>query len=54
MKLLQDNKLWEDDNLISQASEKFGNSQVIAALKQKSLTNNNVKAYLAAVESYQN
>lgn len=37
-RLLQDEKLWEDNYLIEVASESFGNQEVMAALEKESLT----------------
>ena len=52
-KLLKDEELWgEDDCLISEASNRFGAEIVWQALKERSQTNLNVKAYLGAVISH--
>ncbi|MGL4881893.1 MAG: hypothetical protein ACRC8K_12630 [Waterburya sp.] len=50
-KLRQDEELWEDDYLISQAGDRFGKKTVIKALEERSPININVKAYLDAVQS---
>lgn len=52
-RILQDCELWEDDNLIAQARESYGSEEVTLALEKGSLHNLKVKAYLDAVQAYQ-
>lgn len=54
MRLLKDDELWEDDYLISEASERLGRKIVIETLEKESLSNPNIKAYLDAVKTNQN
>lgn len=51
-KLLKDEELWEDDSLISEASDRFSAEIVWHALEERSKINLNVKAYLDEVISY--
>ena len=52
-RLLKDDELWEDDWLISQASERFGKETVIETLEKEALSDRNISAYLDAVKTYQ-
>jgi hypothetical protein len=45
--------LWEDNYLISEASDRFGKETIMKILEERSQTNSNIKAYLDAVNSYQ-
>ena len=51
-RLLKDEELWEDDWLISQASERFGKETITKALEKESLCDRNISAYLDAVKIY--
>ena len=45
-KLLADPKHWEDDNLVSEASELYGKEAVVAALSERAEISANVRAYI--------
>lgn len=53
-RLLKDDDLWEDDWLISVASERLGKEIVRETLEKQSLSNPNIKAYLDAVKNHHN
>ena len=52
-KLLQDDELWEDDWLISQARENYGADRVNSALEQAAANSIEIEAYLNAVKAHQ-
>ncbi|GAB4540016.1 MAG: hypothetical protein Tsb0014_30980 [Pleurocapsa sp.] len=51
-KILEDDELWEDDWLITQAGEQYEASKVWSILEKEALKNIKVKAYLDAVKSH--
>jgi hypothetical protein len=51
-RLIEDNELWEDDYLITQATEIFGKNRVIKVIEKEAINNSKVKAYLDSVKTY--
>ncbi|GAB4528107.1 MAG: hypothetical protein Tsb0014_09250 [Pleurocapsa sp.] len=52
-RLIEDNELWEDDYLITQASAIFDKNLVIESIEKEAVNNSKVKAYLDSVKTYQ-